>query len=131
MGVKDTNFTPSLTSCPTLKALGAWPPTAIKALPWPVVDAITPTSWYRTLLGAGACGKLVAWPKALATVGMDWLGAMGALARPATGKGAGAVNSKPQYTTPPAAVAQVKAASALGHPNRFMVITLDIKVGRL
>ena len=53
---------------------------------------------------------------------MDWLGAMGALARPTTGKAAGAVNSKPQYTTPPAAVAQIKAAIALGQPNRFVVL---------
>jgi hypothetical protein len=96
-----------------------------------VVEAITPTSWYCTLLGAGACGKLVAWPKTLATVGMDWLGAMGALAKPTTGNAAGAVNSNPQYITPPAAVAQIKAASALGHLNRFMVITLDIKVDGL
>jgi hypothetical protein len=58
----------------------------------------------------------------LATEGTDWLGAMGALARPTTGKAAGAVNSKLQYTTPPAAVAQVKAASALGQPNRFVVL---------
>ncbi len=131
LGAKETSLTPSLTSWPTRKALGGWPPTAIKALPCPVVEAITPTSWYCTLLGVGTCGKLVAWPKALATVGMDRLGAMGALAKPTTGNAAGAVNSNPQYITPPAAVAQVNAASALGHPNRFMVITLDIKVDGL
>jgi hypothetical protein len=87
-----------------------------------LVDAITPKSLNCELLGVGACGTLVAWPKALATVGMDWLDAMGALAEPTTGETVGAVNSKPQYTMPPAAVAQVKAASALGHPNRFVLL---------
>ena len=122
MGVKDTNVTPSLTSWPTRKALGGKPSTAINALPCPVVDAMTPIRLYCALFWGVFEGTVSAWPKALATVGSDWLGAMGALARPTTGKAVGAVNSKPQYTTPPAAVAQIKADKKPGQPNRFMFL---------
>jgi hypothetical protein len=59
-GLRLCKTTPSVTVCPTRKARGGWPSSAIRALPWPEAPATTPQSskredWAMLTSGAGAC----------------------------------------------------------------------------